>query len=865
MADDNVLRIGAEFDVAPLINSTKQAIASNDRLGASITELAARFKAQGLNSQETASALINLEFSEKEATEASLEHGAALDKEAVAENEVAGATRSASEANLQARIATDLLTGQVGRAEQAVVRFIARSSTIGPILQTAFPLFAAVAFLSIVDSMIEKLVSAADAMAGWGAAAKKAYEEAGSANLALLRAELQRQTELQKQNEIGLDGIGKQRTALTDAEADLQRYNAAAIQAQKAVIGIEKEIADLKSQRLEAAFDPTKFNYATLGKDIEEANRQLENQIKLRDELTGKVRDLKISVSGEQKGVGEQSLKDQEALSAAQIAREKSVGTARVAAQQEADRELLAAHAITLEEDRKRSLDAENAKYEDEVANIKKRRALVEQEGKTTGRDISPQLETLKGEGEAAEITHRTALGKIAADTDEQIKKRDQERATSAVENAQREIEASDRAGEAYARLVVAHADTKTEATAAGLALEQRITKTYEDQIAALKLKAEVLRQSDAVGNEKEINALNAEEIALDAEKEAAIRATRSETKDKLRQISQQETDDQVTAYNQQIGLSENAIRIEEEENRRAYSEKREGIKAYTHEAIALAEQEYQEKVAIYAKEIALIKAAVDAEVLTEEQGKKRLDAIWAEEAKAAQDVAAKEKKAHDDAKAAITKEINDVTAAVNRGVISWIQGQQTFAQAAREVWQKIEADAINAILKIGEKWLIEHVIMAAISKIFGLDDGTSAAATKKAAAAAVAVNADAAWATADVFLQAIEHIPFPANLAAAPALAALTHGEVLSISAFEQGGIVPSTGIHKLHENEMVLDNNLSTFIQNSVTNNTESGSRRTGDLHVHIAGGSNMTHDDIVAAVRKGARDGKFGRMTP
>jgi len=159
---------------------------------------------------------------------------------------------------------------------------------------------------------------------------------------------------------------------------------------------------------------------------------------------------------------------------------------------------------------------------------------------------------------------------------------------------------------------------------------------------------------------------------------------------------------------------------------------------------------------------------------------------------------------------------------------------------------------------------------MAAISKIFGVDDGSSAAIAKKVAQSKIAVEADAAQASADVFLQAIEAIPFPADLVAAPALAAATHAEVTALGAFERGGIVPQTMPALVHAGEMVLPKNLSTFVQQSAASASRGGGHESGgntqhvhnNIKIHVAnnGSSPLSPDDITAAVRRAIRTGKL-----
>jgi hypothetical protein len=128
----------------------------------------------------------------------------------------------------------------------------------------------------------------------------------------------------------------------------------------------------------------------------------------------------------------------------------------------------------------------------------------------------------------------------------------------------------------------------------------------------------------------------------------------------------------------------------------------------------------------------------------------------------------------------------------VTTGFNGWIQGQERFGQAAKKVWNSIVLTALQSIEQIAAKWIEQHIIMAAVAKamkLFGLGDDGSSQTAKKVSQASAAIQADAAQASADVFVQAIEGIPFPANLAAAPALAAVTNAQVQAFQAQAAGG----------------------------------------------------------------------------
>lgn len=73
-------------------------------------------------------------------------------------NEAVGiATRGASEANIEARLTTDVLTGNIARADQALIRFASHSEMIGPLISAAFVPFAIATFAEILFRAGEKV------------------------------------------------------------------------------------------------------------------------------------------------------------------------------------------------------------------------------------------------------------------------------------------------------------------------------------------------------------------------------------------------------------------------------------------------------------------------------------------------------------------------------------------------------------------------------------------------------------------------------------------------------------------------------------------------------------------------------------
>ena len=115
-----------------------------------------------------------------------------------------------------------------------------------------------------------------------------------------------------------------------------------------------------------------------------------------------------------------------------------------------------------------------------------------------------------------------------------------------------------------------------------------------------------------------------------------------------------------------------------------------------------------------------------------------------------------------------------------------------------------IAESSINAVLRMAEQWVTQHLIMIAMEKIFGATS-TATSATDiglKEAGRQAAIGDAAATAAIEAAWLGPE-----AAIAAAAAVEAALQG----ITSFAEGGIVRAN----LHEGEMVLPTHLSTFVQ--------------------------------------------------
>jgi hypothetical protein len=151
MPDSN-LRIGIEVNTNPLVNfaEASRQVASNCQV------MATQFVASGMSAKEAASALENLGFSAKEAAIATGTFASAAGKTAKDAQAAAASIGAMDRALASGAIRIAASEAGLGQLGFAFARVGAASATVAPLLAVAFPVVAAVAFVSIIDSLVEK-------------------------------------------------------------------------------------------------------------------------------------------------------------------------------------------------------------------------------------------------------------------------------------------------------------------------------------------------------------------------------------------------------------------------------------------------------------------------------------------------------------------------------------------------------------------------------------------------------------------------------------------------------------------------------------------------------------------------------------
>lgn len=160
-------------------------------------------------------------------------------------------------------------------------------------------------------------------------------------------------------------------------------------------------------------------------------------------------------------------------------------------------------------------------------------------------------------------------------------------------------------------------------------------------------------------------------------------------------------------------------------------------------------------------------------------------------------------------------------------GLNGWLQGTKSFGQAMIESWDGMVMVIIEQIEKMAAEWIARKVLMAAASKIFGLEE-------KKTDFSKGVSNAALAGSAA--YASVMEALPYPANMMVAPVVAMSAVMEGIAIASiglagsFDRGGIADEDMIAKVHKKEMVLPPPISTGLQQMFNRNTSYSNQQSG-----------------------------------
>ncbi len=194
-------------------------------------------------------------------------------------------------------------------------------------------------------------------------------------------------------------------------------------------------------------------------------------------------------------------------------------------------------------------------------------------------------------------------------------------------------------------------------------------------------------------------------------------------------------------------------------------------------------------------------------------------------------------------------KEWSSIFSEINRPLDTMVQGVLLGTQRVGVAFQRMGANMLISVIESFikqrlvalEESLFETVLQksAIAQRIADFVTGTAAKKTVEITANVASVQGSAGTGGAAAFASVIEALPFPANVAAAPAVAAATIAQIESLGAialFAKGGISPRDDtIAMFSREEMVLPPDISRGLQGAIRGGSV-GAGGGGEAHVHL-----------------------------
>jgi hypothetical protein len=795
--------------------SGQQAMGQFDKLSLSTIKLA-QAEAQQAVAQSNVNSILEktvvagrvTENETNQLAEAMRQLALAAKQVAESENEVSIATEEAGLKTAQTREETQEAThaargfGEVTgiHLPHMLARYVGGLEGIGPLLTSAFSVVAVVMFVEIINQAIDKIKEGAQALAGWDEAAKKAYDDALKANRDFYLQEVKTREEHVKFAEIGLSGMKKLEQGTVDAKQAAKIYADELANSSRHLQDLNKE-KDHLQRDWGPLFNP--MNWSTLGDQVKE----VETQIKATSDVSGEL-EKHLRAIMEQKGaqIPAETRKTEEDQSRSQrmasLEARKAIDLAEVASREQATKMAYTLGQIGLEQEVAGLEAAENQKYAILQRFSQQKIALLRAEQAATGNFTQPQVTAQLAQQQVETRSHETKITEIRQQGVTERQRLDNAQALADVEAAQSAADAQAEVDIAAAHQQVARHEITYQQEAVIL---QKAEQSKSDALIAVLNKRFEIENQYPEKNAAKLTSINAQIEAEQRGHQARMLQITSDADQRQLQLDQRLLQEKVRGVQQS---AQQELQMAQQMDNARLQRGQETLRQWEQNETAAINRWYIEQKQILDEALAhaaLVYGKMSAEYQKMIDAENRLD----------QERRIKQQQVEDQVYNKVKQTYDRITSEFNSNFISMMKGQMTFSKVLIASWNQIASMIITKILQIGEKWLFEHVVMAAAAKMLGLVIDTGNAqklATTTITNIAVGAS-DAAVAGAATLAYYSAFAP-----EIAPEMAAIQYGIGMTyagLAAYEQGGVVAEDQLALVHKKEMVLPQNLSTFIQ--------------------------------------------------
>ena len=569
MADD-VLKIGAEFDVGPIVAGVSATVKSFDQAGVAAGNLA----------KENA----NLEASHHKAAAAANQHRNETQKLDYSMREARGAAR--------------LFAEEIGlHLNRELASAAAHSSLLGPLLSKVFVVGAIIGVIELLKQVPGIITNITSAIAGWSEEAQKAYREMVDGNIRLMSSNADLADQIRRLNLVGAEGVKKYTLEKQDAAAAEKAHALLLADHLRGLIRVNEEIETYHTflgkilRATHLTFGSTKLAYEGLIEDQKKLNAAIDEQAKKVKELHDvEVPRMALEEAHARRMAG---LEDQ----TARVEHYAKYISDVEAYDQEVFRNRLKLQEITATQETAMQIASLTRQIDNETDAFYKRRALKLAEG-ATGQDVTKAIEAMDADHEAKRMEFAKKVLGLQTTLEVQLRKEALNTADAVINANEKMAQAELKRQESQQKFVFSKAESPAELEEAVIPYLKTTTELSEAQARAIEARAAALKNQPGIRTAEELDKLKAmesEATALRTQGAAAAEAVERDKYEKLKKFNQDELDNTIQTL--QAGVRAARERYDEEAGvlRTRLEDKKISLRGYLAEVKSLDAQEYAE------------------------------------------------------------------------------------------------------------------------------------------------------------------------------------------------------------------------------------------------------------------------------
>jgi hypothetical protein len=754
-------------------------------------------------------------------------------------------------ANISARqsatASISLAEGRMMGANRAAGAFLATTLGLGPAIKAAFPVIGALALLEVLIHVGTAIKDATEALVGWDKAAKQAYEEVEKANQRAIQQQVMLKIGATELGTIGKEGASKATAEVAKWTEQQTIYNQAIAETAQRLGVVRTQIEELKAREkpsapaqalgvlgtgLDAPYNLARKAFPPSAEPVPiAATDNLVTLTKKQEQLTQEVDKYKqklLEIQNIHKPAAEalvpiaEARQAQELGAAAIEARAKS-DTANIALAQATSKQLLDIGKISATQEAFDFGEGEQKKIDIRIRTLEQLNALKEK-SPTYGTDAAAQADVIKNQGEIAAL--KIQRQQIAVETSAKATNAETEAQIKAI-NLQ--IDAAKRGSQAKIDLTQKEVDLTTSVyNKQGAAYDAAVAKNLSAIREFEEERSRLLERDIRLATEEAIQEEKTAQLVIKAKRDELAATTEIQN----RQIQQQRSNATGgrasvldigvirSTYQQQTDLANSSaaqLIVLAEKNKAAQLTAQDEIIAKNQEAAAQDTVNQQ-------RELDAIAVAEAKKLTIEQQTETEITAIKEKAAKERAQIEQQETQAE---RQTYVQVADFFESQFQRMIFSARNGKQAIQglmtglgeEIYRILADKLKADLLQKLLTqiglggkgggiTGAAGGVASGVQAQVSATTQVTAATTmgvAATTQSVAATTMETAAVQMGIAATTMATASAGSAAGGAAGAAGGIGSL-FGKLLPFLAFDQGGVVPWTGMHMLHQDERVL-----------------------------------------------------------